>query len=534
MNLINSPWLPFRGYDGGVAYRPPSAIADPAVADLALPRPDFQGAAWQWLIALLQTTWAPSEIEDWLNAWETPPDESTLATAFDTARHAFELFGDGPRFMQELDLPDNARQGSVAELLIDAPGEQTRKFNADHFIKCGIGEVVSPETAAIALYAMQINAPSGGKGYRTGLRGGGPLTTLVLPHDAGAALWHKLWLNVLPRSSWRYPDPDLGDWRVFPWLAPTRTSEPKTGVNTTADDVHPLHHYWAMPRRFRLAPEDIADQCSISGEPSERRVAKLHTTNYGYNYDGPWRHPLTPYRCDPNKRDQQPPWSIKGKQGGLGYRHWESLAIDEPESRGHLAAPVVNDFHGPKSRALRDNAPADRHARLWAFGYDMDNMKARCWYANEMPLLAIARQHRDRFLGWVDRLTTTAVIAAQTLRRQVAAAWFSRPGDVKGDFGFIEQRFFEATEEDFYRCLHELHQALGHVDDAHLPVSVARRWRDVIRQMALETFDDLAMSGDVQAIDMKRVTAARNGLKKWLRGGKGMKELIREADGEAT
>jgi len=533
MNLIDAPWLPFRGHDGRIAYRPPSAIADPAVADLALPRPDFQGAAWQWIIALLQTTWAPQETADWLDAWEIPPDATTLDEAFSTARHAFELFGDGPRFMQELELPHNARSGSVAELLIDAPGEQTRKLNADHFIKRGIGEVMAPETAAIALYTMQINAPSGGKGYRTGLRGGGPLTTLVLPHDADTPLWHKLWLNVLPRSSWSYPYPDLADWRVFPWLAPTRVSD-RAGTETIPDDVHPLHHYWAMPRRFRLEPEDAPCECSISGETSDTRVATLRTTNYGYNYDGPWRHPLTPYRRDP-KKEEQPPWSIKGKQGGLGYRHWESLVIDEPEQRGHLAAPVVNDFHKRKARALRElTNVGGRQARLWAFGYDMDNMKARCWYANEMPLLAIPPDQRDRFLEWIDTLTNSGVIAAQTLRRQVTAAWFSRPGDVKGDFGFIEQRFFEATESAFYARLHELHEHIDGDAEAFLPPAVARRWRNAIRRNALETFDDLAVNGDVQALDMKRVTAARNGLKKWLGGGKGMKELIRLADEEAA
>jgi hypothetical protein len=37
------------------------------------------------------------------------------------------------------------------------------------------------------LFSLQLNAPSGGKGYRTGLRGGGPLTTLIELQDIGGA-----------------------------------------------------------------------------------------------------------------------------------------------------------------------------------------------------------------------------------------------------------------------------------------------------------------------------------------------------------
>ncbi|MFM9709845.1 type I-E CRISPR-associated protein Cse1/CasA, partial [Streptomyces galilaeus] len=79
----------------------------------------------------------------------------------------------------------------------------------------------------------------------TGLRGGGPLTTLVLPHYANAPLWQKLWLNVLSREKFSYDEPDLHSTAVFPWLGPTKESKQK-GTEVFAKDVHPLHMYWAM------------------------------------------------------------------------------------------------------------------------------------------------------------------------------------------------------------------------------------------------------------------------------------------------
>jgi CRISPR system Cascade subunit CasA len=87
-------------------------------------------------------------------------------------------------------------------------------------VKAGRADQLSRATAAIALYTLQTYAPSGGRGNLTSLRGGGPLTTLVLP-GGEPTLWHVLWANV-PQGK-RPPVRDLP--RVFPWLAKTRTAD---------------------------------------------------------------------------------------------------------------------------------------------------------------------------------------------------------------------------------------------------------------------------------------------------------------------
>ena len=57
------------------------------------------------------------------------------------------------------------------------------------------------------------------KGYRTGLRGGGPLTTLIeLQEYQGnqqTPLWRKLWLNVMPQDEADLPLPKKFDDLVF-------------------------------------------------------------------------------------------------------------------------------------------------------------------------------------------------------------------------------------------------------------------------------------------------------------------------------
>jgi len=52
MNLVQSPWLPFLLQDGTEQVLPMTAICDSNVVDFALPRADFQGAAYQFAIGL--------------------------------------------------------------------------------------------------------------------------------------------------------------------------------------------------------------------------------------------------------------------------------------------------------------------------------------------------------------------------------------------------------------------------------------------------------------------------------------------------
>ncbi len=242
VNLLNDPWLPFRTREGATVYRPPSAVADPEIVDLALPRADFQGAAYQFLIGLLQTALPPKDHGDWLDRFIEPPDVDELEAAFAPFASAFELDGDGPRFMQDLDPLDDVKEATVSGLLIDAPGANGIKNNTDFFVKRGRVEAMCEDCAALALFTMQINAPAGGAGIRVGLRGGGPLTTLVLPESADAGLWSRLWLNVVtpqvltrPGQSWQAPSVD--DDSLFLWMAPTRVSD-KKGTEVLPEGMH--------------------------------------------------------------------------------------------------------------------------------------------------------------------------------------------------------------------------------------------------------------------------------------------------------
>lgn len=526
MNLLSAPWLPFKLRDGQIEYRPPTAIADAEVIDLAMPRADFQGAAYQWLIGLLQTALAPENHDDWLELLGQPPDEKQLEAAFAPLAPAFEFDGDGPRFMQDFEPNELDGDKSLVILLVDSPGESTEKGNKDLFVKRNRVKFLCADCAAIALFTMQCNAPSGGQGNRTSVRGGGPLTTLILPDGADVCTWRKLWLNVLPRSvvgrngngvTEIAPD----DPALFPWMGSTRTSVNK-GSEVFPDSMHPLHPYWTMPRRYHLTFDPSACACDLCGRRTEIGVSNVRAKNRGMNYAGPWLHPMTPYRTDPTN-PAVPPLSTKGKP--MGYQHWSHLVLQDTETRASLPATIVHDFMNHKYQTVVEEhefGATDqilmRQARLWAFGYDMDSAKPLCWYSAEMPLVAVPPTQQDILRTWTVQFVELSRQAAWMTRKQIKTAWFKRPKDAKGDMSDIDQQFYEATQPAFFRALRRMGDVLM-ADEAlmHVPVEIARDWYQALCNASLQLFDDRALSGPLDEMDMKRVIRARQYLSSWWR-----------------
>ena len=518
MNLINDGWLPVIRVNGTRELIAPWQIVevDNPVTDIVAPRPDFQGALYQFLIGLLQTTFAPADMDEWLESWHTPPSTERLKDTFENFSSAFELDNpDGPAFMQDYDLPASEEK-SLAALLIESPGEKTRKDNQDLFVKGGMINVLCQSCAASALFTLQINAPSGGAGHRVGLRGGGPLTTLVIP-AAASTLWHKLWSNVIPEDSLA-EKLAMPKSTVLPWLAEARYS--LKGETTFPDDVHPLQQYWSMPRRIRLHSESEGSRhCSLCDRETSQPVTSFCTKNYGTNYDGPWLHSLTPYRFDIKKKNL--PLSLKGQDGGLGYRHWLGL-VWEDTGNGDQAAANVRHFNEEIADYIEEPL-----ARLWCFGFDMDNMKARCWYEHTIPILNISGKNQETFLAGVTQLIETARQSASLLRGHIKAAWFKRPKDVGGNMDTAVYQFWQRTEAQFYQQLYQL----GKIPDGdrQMPREVAASWHGVIKNTALNLFDEWTLNASSEDMNMKQVVQARNKLQGLFHTAKPFKNLLQIA-----
>lgn len=509
MNLLFDYPFDLVSRDGSQSKGTFARIADARYTDLWAPRADFRGAGFQFAIGILQLAFAPKDLDEWRDRWSSPPDEATLTAALAPYVLAFEFDTDGPAFMQDFHLPE-AELKNISNLLIEFPGEKTVKDNLDHFVKRDTIGAICPACAAAALFTLQINAPSGGVGHRVSLRGGGPLTTLLIPNDPHASLWHKLWLNVLPEDVLECePFKKLAD--VLPWMAATRTSDAKGVGPTTPETVHPLQAYWSMPRRIRL---DFANTekgcCDLCGAYSDRLLRQYRARNYGVNYTGAWLHPLTPYSIDPQK---PPPLSIKGQRGGIGYRHWLGLTLGNADKKP-APAQVVQHFNTHLARKCP--------GRLWCFGYDMDNMKARCWYDSTLPVHAVEPAAQTAFAKVVRNLLDVAVDGASLLNKQVKAARSNRPGDLATDPA-VPLSFWQGSEPGFYRVLERLVQM--DPSDESAAAGLYRQWLLETRRLGLSLFDEWVQSTPIENANTRRVIEARAELLKWLNAGKVVRPL---------
>ncbi len=159
--------------------------------------------------------------------------------------------------------------------------------------------------------------------------------------------------------------------------------------------------------------------------------------------------------------------------------------------------------------------------RLWAFGYDMDNMKARCWYESTLPLYGLADCERDaqrRVESEVGIWLGGAEMAASCLRGAVRDAWFSR--DARGDFSAIDASFWSRTEAGFYRQLKGLIETAREARDFD-PLPVREAWHRLLIKTATDLFDnEIVGAGAIERQNPNRVAKAFHRLGRTLRGPK--------------
>lgn len=500
LNLITDPWLPVRRqHSGRCTIRPAQiteTIADDPVIAIDWPRADFRIATLELLIGLLATTCPPRDHDGWLDAWEAPPAPATLDTAFAFVAHAFALDGDGPCFLQDPDDLDT-KTIPIERLLIDSAGENPTKKNTDLLVKRGRLESLSRPAAAIALYTLQAFAPEGGSGNKVGLRGGGPMTTLVLPRGP-ATLWHTLWANVPLGVS-----PLVDEHRlVFPWLAPPPAAPALVVPETTA---HPLQVFWGVPRRIRLNfVQHIEPRCcGLTGSDDNVQVTGWRQTRYNRTYTG-WgrRHPLTPYYAQKIGGEFL---AVHPKPDGVGYRHWLGLVLRSPDG---LSLPAASIATWRTSR-MRDVGRSE--ARLIAAGYAMDSMKACAFVESEMPLpaardVAVQMQLDETAI----RLVRAADEVAKLLGHAVRSALFSAGTKVKPEAELLSsarERLWEQTEAGFFDTLER--SAVRPTTD---PDPELATWLVRLRHTALALFDEAAPLSSLSGGAAPRIGRARRNL----------------------
>ncbi len=495
MNLINDVWIPVRRKNGEKLKIAPWQITegfgtDKEIVELATVRPDFNGALIQFLIGLLQTTCAPKGNSDWRKWLNNPPLADELKSKFAPISFAFNLDGTGPRFMQDLTIEkEEPKVETIEKLLIDCPGGAALEKNTDFFVKRSCQANLCLDCGAQALIAMQLNSPEGGSGHFTGLRGGGPVTTII----AGVTLWEAVWFNVLDVNEFngianclKNDNKDL-----FPWMGETRKGNIQI---TTTQDINPAQIYWPMPRRIRLVFQHNESICVLCGQETKNFVDAYYSKTYGVKYKGV-AHPLTPTYIKDNEV------LSKHQREAVGYKFWSSYVYGDSDEQSSPAKIV-------RTAMVRciDNI------RMYAFGYNMDKNKPKCWYEGVMPVVFIENETQwKHYNSEIAKLIRAADTVSGYLSKAVVKSLNA------GVFNIVRQRFWQETETEFYRQIAFLRGEIMQDKDG---LEVRQKWYEELKKKAEAIFDDMSQAEMIEDVNAERVTRAHNELRKNLYGKK--------------
>jgi len=528
MNLITDNWLPVIRASGKLEKVAPWQIAekDDPIIELNAPRPDFQGALYQFLIGLLQTCFAPVDEEEWLDYWEKLPKEELLHEKFMNMALAYNIDDPvGPNFMQDYE-DFEGEELPIEDLIGGALSDNTRHNNRDLFIKRDYIKQISPYWAAIALFNLQITGVLAWGQHRIGMRGNGPVTTIVMPTNDHTVIWKKIWLNVLTEEQSVSVPGNINKKNkefILPWLTTTRKSHNKKA--TLPEHGHPLQVYWPMPRRIRLFVEDVETICDICGDKIDRVVRYYKRIKDGVFYKDGWKHPLTPY-IRYNKESF--PQAVTGSKISFDYRDWSSLTINGyVDDKECACAQIVSVFQAERSRDIGDSG------RLWCFAYDADSAQVVRWYEARFPILCTDAARTESIRAWVNELIEAAKYHILALKQALIRAWFNprksrtgndtwshvvnKKGNIVNNSGksipqhlstlhFIEENFWKDTEPSFFQMLSDVMEM---ADSRDRPLAIYKRWIEDIRRYSIKTFESEAFSFSAEERSIKRAVSAK-------------------------
>lgn len=471
-NLITNAWIPVRTLDGQRRLIRPGQISEASVCHPDWERADFNLACYELLIGLVYLADPPKSTGDRQKRRRPNPDH--LHDRFAFLAPAFNLDGNGPRFLQDLEDLD-AESNDVDMLFIDSAGGSAARKNTDVLVKRGRYGKLSLSEAAMALYTLQSQAPAGGAGNRTSMRGGGPLITLVDPGlQSDTPLWDMVWANV-PEGQ---PVTASGMEAALPWMRPTLISNKGQEVQPPDTAFTPAEVFFGMPRRLRL---DFSEDELVF-------VTGVRQRNHGTNY-GLWRHPLSPYYQQKAGSELLP---LHPRAGLSSYRSWEGIAFERSTGLRHMATCV-------KDWQLR----SDQEGTLLVGGWAMDNMKPRDFAWSRQPLYVLQNEAEDMAIAMIESANSFSLALSGAIQTA------SKAGELGASVvDSVREDFYQETQSTFESLLKGLANGVG----SH---EVATKWCQATRKSALRLFERIAMPGLSQrrTKDIKSIVDAHGQLR---------------------
>lgn len=340
MNLLRSAWIPVCAQSGG---HPSKLTLQQLLCSddrwsLSLPRDDLEFAALQLLVCLVQVLFTPEDQDCLERCIRNPMPDKDYETVVRAQEDWFCMNHSEYPFMQVKGV--NANIITPLDKLLAGLDTAT---NSRFVNEPGLAERLCGGCAAVALYNQANNAPSFGGGFKFGLRGTCPVSTLIqtcIPDYNH--LRATVWFNILTSEILE---------KEFSLIKSTSCNEPTwvTPISNrtpiTADGIGFIRGLFWQPNHVELHLSKESGRCSLCGHHASKLYDGLNKAKFTYTVEGLWPHPHSPYSIIPkggqiikkfyNYATAAPAWTqlsrfIVQKELGDGNR------------QGHIPAAVLN------------------------------------------------------------------------------------------------------------------------------------------------------------------------------------------------
>lgn len=348
MNILTDQWIPVRPLEGGKAKK--ITLADLLCGEekweLSLPRDDMEVAALQLLICVAQTLIIPKTADDLRRYIAKPLSNTEYDKAIQLYQDWFQL--DHPKFpfMQVKGVA--AKDPTPMDKLLAGV---TGSTNCCFVNPAGLADGLCPGCAVIVLFNQASCAPSFGGGFKAGLRGNSPVTTLI----QGDHLRRTIWLNVLSEESLI---------KNIPWHKETAMQKPtwiepiQSNDSIAIEKIGFLRGLLWQPDHVELQAPVDAEGCSCCGMQTDKVYRTFNKAKFKYTIKGTWPHPHSPRIMTAKKKQIEE----KFLSFTTSAPAWTQLSrfvvqqqIDEDNIEGQQPATVVlqtRHLYGNVSRRL--------------------------------------------------------------------------------------------------------------------------------------------------------------------------------------
>ncbi len=400
MNLLTDEWIPVRLLEGGTSRKISlrGLLCGEERWELCLPRDDMELAAMQLLICITQALLTPTDLQELRSRIVKPITGMEYDEAVKPFADWFVLDHPQQPFMQVLGVKAKFIT-PMDKLFAGLTGSENCCFMNEQNLAANLCGGCS----AIALFNQASCSPSfgGGRdgGFKNGLRGGSPVTTLI----QGPHLRQTVWANVLNKKKLE---------QSIPWYGSTKTQKPiwidpiKTKENIAAQQIGLIRGLFWQPAHIELTLGGTAF-CSCCGENVTQSYNGFYKEQFGFNVEGTWPHPHSPRILTSNNgvleekflsfRASVPAWTQLS-------RYIVQQQIDASNTQGQEPASVVlqaKELFGPQS--------ANLHLHVGGYRTNKATVLERChnvfslkngWDSNPLAI----RQFISDALGYRDAL----------------------------------------------------------------------------------------------------------------------------------